>query len=252
MRKIALAAALLLLATGCQITLGDWDGDCSLTAPRSASLDAAGATRVEIDAGSGSLTVRGVAGAARLTAEGTACASSQGVLDDVRLTAERRGDVLFVATEFPHNVRGPARLDLEIELPATLPVAIDDGSGPLRVEGVAAAEIDDGSGALKVADVAGALRVDDGSGEIEIERVGGEVRIRDGSGAIGVIGVGGDVVVESDGSGGIEVRGVSGNVIVESDGSGSIAVRDVRGDFELHEDGSGGVDVEVDGEVRMP
>jgi len=252
MRKLALPAAVLLLCAGCQITLGDWDSDCSLTAERNASLDAAGASRVEIEAGAGSLTVRGVAGAGALTAEGTACAASERVLEDIRLTAERRGDVLFLGTEFPNGIRGPARLDLEVELPADLPVFIDDGSGSLRVEGVAELEVDDGSGSIEIADVAGKVRVEDGSGEMTIERVGGEIRIRDGSGPISVLAAGGDVVVEDDGSGDIEIRGVDGSVIVEEDGSGSIAVRDVRGDFELRRDGSGGVDVDVDGSVRLP
>ena len=252
MPKIALSAAVLLLLAGCQITLGDWNDECTHTAERSARLDAAGASRVEIDTGAGGLVVRGVDGAAELSVEGTACAYSESVLEDVRLTAVRRGDVLRVATEFPDRLRGPARLDLEIELPATLPVYVDDGSGPVEISGVAELEIEDGSGPLVVSDVAGRVRIDDGSGEVEVSRVGGEVRIEDGSGPIRVLGVGGDVVIEDDGSGEIEIRGVDGNVIVEEDGSGSISVRDVRGDFELLRDGSGSVDVDVDGDVRLP
>jgi hypothetical protein len=252
MRKILLPALVLMLSAGCQITLGDWGDDCTHTAERSARLDAAGATRVDIEAGAGSLTIRGREGAGELVAEGTACAAGEGTLEEIRLTAERRGDVLFVATEFPNGIRGPARLDLEIDLPANLPIYVDDGSGPVVVQGVAALEIEDGSGSLHVSDVAGDLTVDDGSGEIEIERVGGQVRLRDGSGEIHVLAAGGDVIVEEDGSGEIEIRGVDGSVIIEEDGSGSIAVRDVRGDFELLRDGSGAVDVDVDGSVRMP
>jgi len=253
MRKIVLLSAVVLLfSAGCQITLGDWGDDCTHTADRSARLDAAGATRVEIEAGAGSLTVRGQQGSGELVAEGTACAASEDTLEEIRLTAERRGDTLVVVTEFPNGIRGPAQLDLEIDLPADLPVYVDDGSGPVEVHGVASLEIEDGSGSLHISDVAGEVTVDDGSGEIEIERVGGEIRLRDGSGPIHVLAAGSHVIVEDDGSGEIDVRGVDGNVIIEEDGSGSIAVRDVRGDFELRKDGSGSVDVDVDGSVRMP
>ncbi len=265
MRTIATGMGILLLA-GCGVALGD---DCGETAPRQATLDAAGATRVEIVAGAGSLDVH-AGDAGRLVARGTACASGRELLDRVELVAERRGSTLRVETVFPERLRGTARLDLEVAVPPDLPVSVRDGSGSARIAGVAALTVDDGSGELVVADVRGDVRIEDGSGSLDVSAVGGDlriedgsgeidvrdvdgtVRLRDGSGSLTVRRVGGDVVVEDDGSGGIDVLGVGGSVTVEDDGSGGIRVRDVRGDFTLGSDGGGDVDVDVDGRVRLP
>jgi hypothetical protein len=257
----------ILAASGlaCQIAVGD---DCDHTAPREATLAASGATRVVIDAGAGSLDVRGVPGG-ELHARGTACASREAVLNEIRLVADRRGDTLHIETRFPRNFHGSARLDLEVEVPADLEVAIDDGSGSIDVRGVAALTIHDGSGGIHVADVAGALdiedgsgviellgiggdvTVDDGSGGIDIRGAGGRVRINDGSGEITVRDVDGDVILE-DGSGSMEIAGVGGSVVVEEDGSGGIRVEDVRGDLRIKDDGSGGVDyARIDGRVSI-
>jgi len=257
----------ILAASGlaCQIAIGD---DCSHTAPREATLGASGAEKVVIDAGAGSLEVRGSSGN-ELRAAGTACASNASLLDDVRLVAERRGDTLYVETRFPRNYRGTARLDLEVDLPAGLPVSIEDGSGSIKVRGVAALTVHDGSGSLEASDIAGAVDVEDGSGSIELLGIGGDVTIDDGSGGIDVRGAGGrvriddgsgeivvrdvdgDVILE-DGSGSMEIVGVGGSVIVEEDGSGDIRVEDVRGDLEVRDDGSGGVDyARIDGRVSI-
>lgn len=243
--------AFLVAGLACQISFGD-RGPCDVSAPRNAVLDAAGASRLVIDAGAGSLSVRGVEGADDVVADGTACARDEEALEEVLLVAERDGDVLRLETRFPRRSRG-ARLDLAVELPSSLPVEIDDGSGSVDVRDVASLELLDGSGEIDVQGVAGDVTLNDGSGEIEIEGVGGSVRITDGSGEIEVLGVGRDVIVEDDGSGGIEITGVAGDVVIESDGSGGIDVRDVDGDFELQRDGSGGVSTrDVRGRVSLP
>lgn len=266
MIRRALAAAVVAAALmACQVATA---GDCDYSEPREATLAAAGASRVVIDAGAGSLEVRAVPGDA-LRARGTACADRESVLEGIQLVAERRGDVLHLETRFPRSYRGNASLDLEVELPASLPVAIDDGSGETIVRGVAALAIEDGSGAVTVSDVTGPVTVDDGSGAIELLGVGGDVTIDDGSGEIDVRGAGGSVRI-TDGSGGISIRdvdgdvtledgsgsmvvtGVGGSVVVEEDGSGDIRVEDVRGDFVVERDGSGDVEYDrIDGRVSI-
>lgn len=250
----------------CQVVIAD---DCDLTAPRAATIEAEGATRVVIDAGAGSLEVRGVAGSTELRARGTACASRESVLEAIELAADRRGDTLRLETRFPRNLRGAARLDLEVEVPAGLEVLIDDGSGSIVVRGVETLSVKDGSGPIEVSDVRGGVRIDDGSGDITLLGIGGDVAIDDGSGPIDLRGIGGSVRID-DGSGGIDVRdvdgdvrvedgsgsiriaGVGGSVIVEEDGSGDIRVEDVRGDFIVEDDGSGDVDfARVDGRVTV-
>lgn len=249
--RVLLAAILVVPLAGCFDVLADWD-ECSVEAPRDASLDAAGATRLEIDAAAGSLAVTGVEGARTVSVQGTACAPDAERLAGVELRTERRGDTLFVEAVFDEDVRGQRRLDLVIEAPAGLAVSIDDGSGPIHVRGVAELSVDDGSGEIEVNDVAGDVEVEDGSGAIVLSGIGGSVRLDDGSGGIDVAEVTGDVRIDDDGSGGIEIHRVGGSVEIGADGSGGIVAREVRGDFTLHRDGSGGVDVEADGRVTLP
>lgn len=269
MTKTPLLLATLAVATlACQVVIAD---NCDHFASRDATLEAAGATRVVIDTGAGSLDVRGVAGSSELRARGTACASRASVLDDIRLVAERRGDTLHIETRFPVLRSGTARLDLEVEIPDGIAVEIDDGSGSLTVRGVASLDLRDGSGAIEVSDVRGGVTIEDGSGGIEVLGVGGDLSIEDGSGAIDVRGIGGrivirdgsgeirvrdadgDVVIDEDGSGGIVIVGVGGSVLIREDGSGSIRVEDVRGDFTVERDGSGGISFEnVAGRVSIP
>jgi hypothetical protein len=252
MRKTLILALVSFVVLGCHVSLGDWDTDPDLSAPRSAELAAGDARRVVVDAGAGSLEVRGVDGAGRIRAHGTAYAETQKVLDAIEVTVERHGDAVVVTTVFPRRTRGNARLDLEVELPAGLPVRVDDGSGDLSVTHVAALDLDDGSGEVVVEDVRGDVSIDDGSGDMRVTGVGGSVHLDDGSGEIVVRDVERDVVIGDDGSGDMRIHGVGGDVTVEDDGSGSIEVADVRGDFTLERDGSGDVDVDVDGRVRLP
>jgi hypothetical protein len=234
--------------------LGD---DCRHTAPRQLSAPSDGVKVVEVRAGAGSLAVRGGA-AAGIRATGTACSSSAGDLEKIRLESKRSGDRLVIEAIFPESSSWgfgwdfQRRLDFTVELPQTLPVEIRDGSGSIEVRGVAAAEIDDGSGSLDVHGVRGMVSVNDGSGDITIADAGG-VRIEDGSGSIEISAIRGAVVIEEDGSGGIAIADVTGNVVIEDDGSGSIAVRNVSGDFTVRDDGSGGVTVDgVRGKVSIP
>ncbi len=228
--------------------------DCDHTGPREASVDAGGATKVTIEAEAGSLRVVGREGLGEVRAWGDACASKESLLEDIELSAERRGERVVIVAATPHGRWGDetARLDLEVEVPAHLALAIEDGSGALEVRGVASADIEDGSGEIRVEDVRGDLRIDDGSANIDVVGVSGEVRIEDGSGEITVRRAG-SVRIDEDGSGGIEVSDVDGDVTVHEDGSGGIDVRNVGGDFTVDDDGSGGIrHHNVAGRVRVP
>lgn len=270
MRTTLYAAIIVscICGLGCQVVIAD---DCSYTAHREATIDGSGAERLVISVGAGSLDVKGDQGMSQVSASGTACASDEDYLDQIRLTTDRRGSTLYLKAEYPTHVRGNAALDLVVEVPASLAVEIEDGSGSITVRSVAALEIDDGSGSIDVGDVRGDVEIDDGSGEIEVLGVGGRVVVDDGSGALKVTGVGGsvrvsdgsgeivlrdidgEVLIEEDGSGGIEISGVGASVVIDEDGSGSISVRDVEGDFTLRRDGSGSVSVDdVRGSVSIP
>lgn len=209
--------------------------------PRNATVQASGATVLKIDARAGLLRVTGRTDITEVRVRGTARASSKSLLADIKLEAERRGDEITVRAVMPEmddccGWNREALLDLVIETPAKLPVDIEDTSGDLTVESVAAK-----------------VRIDDRSGNIRVRDAGGDVWISDTSGGIDIRGVKGSVDIDEDSSGEIEVYDVTGSVHVGRDTSGSIEVSRVGGDFVVERDGSGSIDYdEVKGKVDIP
>jgi hypothetical protein len=226
------------------------------TAPRNAIVNASGARIVEVEAGAGSLRVEGKPGLTQVEVTGTARASSQSVLNDIRLIARRDGDRVFIKADIPDhdgwNDNYDASLDLVVQVPQGMNADISDGSGDAKVYNVGELEMEDGSGELLI-DGAQSVRVSDGSGSLTIENVRGDVTVNDGSGDIDVRNVAGSFIVESDGSGGINATDVRGSVIVRNDGSGGIDVNKVGRDFRVENKGSGDIEyAEVTGTVDIP
>jgi hypothetical protein len=230
--KAALYVVVLLASAG---TAGAGWSECSHRAPREATVQAGGARRIRVIARAGDLKIQGRQGASTVAVHGTACSSRESGLAEIKLIAERRGDEIYVEASMPEEWFGGARgLDLTLEVPSSLPLDVEDGSGSAEIRDVAALKIGDGSGELQIENVAGEVRVTDGSGDIVIDRAG-------------------SVLIEEDGSGGIRITGVKGSVVVRDDGSGSIEVSDVGGDFAVEHDGSGGIEHEgVRGAVTIP
>jgi hypothetical protein len=228
------------------------------SAPRNAVVDAAGARTVEVEAAAGNLRVEGKPGLRQVEVTGTARASSQQFLSQIRLIAERRGDVVFIKADIPDQWRDnynnySASLDLVIQVPQGINADVSDGSGDAKVFNVGSLDAKDGSGDFSVDGAAGAVRIVDGSGQLTIANVGGDVNVSDGSGEIDVRNVTGSFTVESDGSGSIYATDVRGSVIVESDGSGDIEVNKVGRDFKVDSKGSGSIDyASVTGQVNVP
>lgn len=228
------------------------------SAPRNAVVDAAGARTVEVEAAAGSLRVEGKPGLRQVQVTGTARASSQQFLTQIRLIAERRGDVVFIKADIPDQWRDnyndySASLDLVIEVPQGINADVSDGSGDAKVFNVGSLDAKDGSGDLSVDGAAGAVRIVDGSGQLTIENVGGDINVSDGSGEMEIRNVMGSFTVESDGSGSIYATDVRGSVIVESDGSGNIEVNRVGRDFKVDSKGGGSIDyASVTGQVDIP
>lgn len=228
---------------------------------QSLTLPADGLTKLEITAGAGSLTVSGRDGLASIEVKARIVVSgvNEKEMEDwikthVELELRKAGDAGVLVAEIHSRglsslFEGEARIDLTVSVPKSLSLDIDDGSGGMVVEDLAAAlRIEDGSGAIRVVRVAGDVRIEDGSGEVIVERVEGNLEIDDGSGGIEVSDVTGDASID-DGSGELRVRRVGGTVTVD-DGSGGIDIEDVGRDVRLINTGSGGVDVsEVKGRV---
>jgi hypothetical protein len=252
-RGAAFAAAPFLIGTAAH---AQWSTPYS--APRNAVVDAAGARSVEVEAGAGSLRVEGKAGLRQVQVTGTARSSSQQFLTQIKLIAERRGDVVFIKADIPDSDGNrdddySAALDLVIEVPQGINAEVGDGSGDTKILNVGSLDASDGSGSFSVIGAAGSVRITDGSGDLTIENVGGDVKVNDGSGDITVRNVTGSFTVESDGSGGIYATDVRGSVVVQNDGSGSIEVNKVGKDFTVESKGSGSIDyADVSGRVDIP
>ena len=220
--------------------------ECKYTAAKRAATASAGVTRVVIHAESGSLTVAGTPGAAQIVASGTACTSDEDFLPRMTLTLRKVGSELHVDADIPDKsiIFGffSARLDFTVELPAGLPVVIEDDSGWMKVSNTGATTIDDDSGAIEVRNVKGPLVIHDDSGAIEVDTVAGNVTIEDDSGEIDVKNVTGSVEIEDD-SGSITVARVDGSLRIRDDDSGSITAQRIGRDVLIDNDGSGAVEV---------
>jgi hypothetical protein len=204
------------------------------------TLPAEGLRQLRVDSGAGRLKVTGVDSmtAIEVTAEIYARGESEKdmsdfIKDHVELSLEKRGDraVLMsdIMSHFHWFFSGDAGINLTVRVPKSLALEIDDGSGEMTVEDIAAdVSIKDGSGGIRVERVAGDLRIEDNSGELQVEDVGGDVSIDDGSGSMIVADVKGSVTIE-DGSGSIDIDRVGKDVIIEESGSGGVHIGKVDG-----------------------
>jgi len=212
-----------------------WNG---YTEVRNLELSMERINTLEIDAGAGSLEIKGDPDATVIRVVATirlpdaeAEEAIEIIESDLKLTLEKQRNRAMLNAYFDHGMwgfHGDRRIDLEISMPHGLALVIDDGSGSIHVEAVSShIIIDDGSGSITVKNV-GSLVIDDGSGSITVAGVTGDVAIEDGSGDIMVRAVGGSVTID-DGSGGIDIDDVEHDLIIVDDGSGSVRVSDVRG-----------------------
>ncbi|WDE03796.1 DUF4097 family beta strand repeat protein [Thalassomonas viridans] len=221
----------------------------TLQQTKTLTLDAGKISELVIEAGAGSMEIK----SAEVDAiEVTAKVYQERAHDNYCLSLTRENNQALLESATCRDNRfsnDDTSIDLTVLVPKTLALDIHDGSGFIKIDGVAAAKIADGSGYIDIANVAGAVDINDGSGLITARNIDNNLDITDGSGAIDVQSVDGDLVI-SDGSGSIDVASVTGKVVI-TDGSGSISVSRA-GRFELLADGSGGVDVsDISGEVVM-
>jgi hypothetical protein len=191
-RCLALLALLLL-----PLAAFAWSAGCDYGADRRASIDTAGASRVEITARAGDLRVQ-PASTATLVASGRACASRQAFLDQTLLHVTRDGEVVRVQVQVPEEMKGIgllyATLDLTVDVPAGLPVDVTDSSGDMTLEGVRVSTVRDSSGDIVASDLTGDFAIEDSSGDITVSGVGGNVEVlADGSGEVRVSAVKGTV-----------------------------------------------------------
>jgi hypothetical protein len=251
-RGSMLVIAFLLASPG---TAAAWGSDCKFGADRNASADTRGVERVEIFARAGDLTVKPATGTT-LSATGRACASNEKYLEQTQVKLRRDGNVLQVHVQVPEDMQGIgifyASLDLDVALPATLPVEITDSSGDMTLEGVRVTRVLDSSGDILARGLPGDVEIEDSSGDISVLDQAGALRISDSSGDIVVRGAR-EVLIPRDSSGDIRIEQIAGSVRIEQDSSGDISIVNVGRDVEVLADSSGQVRVSsVQGAVKIP
>jgi hypothetical protein len=250
-----LLAVPLLMLVPLAATAAD---ECRYQSPRNFTLDLQGVRSVHVQLNSHDLQLHAGSGN-QLILQGRACASDQKLLDGLVVTQHREDDRLVIeATNkpgFSFNMFGDysAGLQLDLQLPATMPVVLDIGSGDAHVRGLQQLRSQVGSGDLHVDGITGAVEVGVGSGDVELTQIGSLAVGALGSGDLKAHGVTGDVRVGTVGSGDLELRKIGGNVRVDTVGSGDVNVDDVRGGLSVGAVGSGDVrHSNVTGKVDVP
>lgn len=233
--------------------------DCKFQAPRNLQLDLAGVKSLQVDLHSHDLHLNGDAAARTGELTGRACASDQQLLDNLVVTQRREGDVLIVEAGGKNRImfnlmgRSYADLQLNLKVPASLPVTLNVGSGEAWAASLQRLDAQVGSGELHVSKIAGPLSASVGSGDVEASDIGSLDLGAVGSGDFKVEGIKGNARVGSIGSGDVTLSRVSGSVRADTLGSGDLTVREVDGDLSLGAKGSGDVNHSgIRGKVNVP
>ena len=161
-----------------------------------------------------------------------------------RFTARATRGRLDVRTNPPRGFRmgrTDAQFTVTVRVPERFDVAVDVGSGAVRVGPRLRGDlrVDTGSGAVAVGDVTGGrIAIDTGSGAVRAGRLVGEVSVDTGSGAVAVESVDGPVTVGT-GSGGVSLALVSADRAEIDTGSGGVSlVLPASAGFDVDLDGS--------------
>lgn len=226
--------------------------ECRYSASRNLDLDAASLKSLLLNLGSADAHVRGVPGLSRVEVRGTACASNEEWLKDLRLDTSHSGDSATVTVrrgdyDSVFSLFGFSRyayMKVSVSVPPQLAVAIHSGSGDVVAETLASLDFHSGSGDLQADGITGALTLRLGSGDVEARHVGSVELSGTGSGDVTVAGIGGDVHANHAGSGNLQFSQVQGGVWVGSVGSGDVKLENIGRDVQLGSIGSG--DVVVD------
>lgn len=250
-----LIAAALLLAPLAAVAADQ----CEHQAPRKLHLDLAGVHALQLETHSQTLHLVGSDSATALDLDGRACASDASLLDGLQVTQRREGDQLIVELVNNNHVglslfgNSNTGLEVKVQVPSSLPVILNVGSGDADASGLKQLASQVGSGDLHVNHIAGKFSSGVGSGDVVAADIGSLEVGAVGSGDLKAEGISGDVKIGSIGSGDAVLGKVGGSVRVETLGSGDLSVKDVRGDLSLGAKGSGDVShTGIGGKVSVP
>lgn len=139
----------------------------------------------------------------------------------------------FTATgeEATLEVRGeepPGTIDLRVEVPQGLLLALNGEHGDLKLTGYQGdTAIKTKTGAITVEEHAGSLRIENGNGAISMRAVKGAVEVRSGLGGIAATEIDGDVQIFSD-AGDCRITEVTGNLNLQAN-FGKVEIDRVHG-----------------------
>jgi hypothetical protein len=257
---VALVSALVATVASGGAQASEWGSDCKFEKTIELTLNLSGSEELSIAAKAGDLKITGHADRSEAHILGKVCASNAEWLDETRVVTEG-GSKANIAVETPAMEDGWTFLssrylyvDLEIEVPTTVALDIQDSSGDVTVRGTGPVKLRDSSGDIALEDVNGGVELKDSSGDIDLRHVVGDVTVRqDSSGDIYGKDIRGSVLIEQDSSGDVRFEDVQGDYVVERDSSGDIVAKTVSGAFRVQNDGSGDVSyTDVSGEVEVP
>jgi DUF4097 and DUF4098 domain-containing protein YvlB len=216
------------------------------------TLKVNGAVNLEIESGSGNITVqRGASDQVQITghirASNWLFSSSDAEQRVKRIQdappIQQNGNDINVGRIDDPELRRNISISYEVTVPAETRLHARTGSGNEQVSGISGpADLQTGSGNLTVSDIGSSVKAETGSGNVIADRIQGSLRARSGSGDIRANGVAGGFD-GSAGSGNITLeQTASGSVRVDT-GSGGIDLRGVRGSLEAKA-GSGDIHAE--------
>jgi len=253
MRRLFIAFLLLIPAAAFAAA------PCKYQASRNLQVSLAGIEAVQIELHSHNMHITGSSAAQGVAITGHACTSDSVALKGLQVTQRRVGDTLLLDvggdTHAAFTLFGSsyAYLDLTLQLPASMPVALHVGSGNATVSNVQQLQGSVNTGGLHVRRVSGTYTAGVGSGDIDASDLGSLVIASVGSGDFKAERIKGNVKIGTIGSGDVMIRHVDGSVRADTLRSGGLNVKDVKGDLSLGEIGSGDViHARIKGKLNLP
>ncbi|MBL4941181.1 MAG: DUF4097 family beta strand repeat protein [Colwellia sp.] len=245
-----IAIATITLLSGCVVVMSS--SYANFHTQKTLTLEVSQLSTLVIDAGSGSLEVRGQADIDEIRVIADIYTDKK-YKNNYQLSLTDSKDKAYLTAKINNSSgfwqgRSPY-IDVQVIVPQRMMLDINDSSGDLLLSNIHAhIELIDGSGGIDITHVIGNLTLNDGSGELNIAHIRGDVTIKDGSGDMQLDDIQGNVNI-NDGSGSIHAQNITGTAVLE-DGSGDMMVRNVEGMVTI-EDGSGDIDVQSVGGLKL-
>ncbi|MGA9854876.1 MAG: DUF4097 family beta strand repeat-containing protein [Gammaproteobacteria bacterium] len=138
----------------------------------------------------------------------------------------------------------PLHVDLVVQIPADMSLALVNYAGLTEVNGIRNdLRVKTSSGDVRVSDMHGQFSADTGSGDVHVADLTGDLTADTGSGDVFAEHVSGNVHADT-GSGDVHVSASQSQILYADTGSGDVTFSNVKGDMQL-DTGSG--DVRLDG-----